>query len=167
MSASRPLTLAALLCLAAAASGQFHRLETVRVASSAAPLTIAPSRTLEVETPLVIAPGFHINTGKPSLDYLIPTKLEWTSKELKLLRVDYPAGQRRTFSFAPDKPLEVYQGQVSIRSRFQAPRGAAPGKLTLRGKLSYQPCDDTACYPPVNVPVEVGVEIVKKLKVKS
>ncbi len=129
-----------------------------------APLMATPGRSLVVPLQVEVAAGFHINADKPTFDYLIPTRLEWTSTEFKLLRVEYPKPEKRTFSFSPDAPLDVYQGTVRIQSRFQAPRQAAAGKLPLRGKLRYQACDDKACYPPVTLPVEVPVEIKKKPK---
>ncbi len=158
------LLLAACLYLPQVAGAQFKPPEVVKVFPPAAPVVAAIAETVAAPLRLEIAPGFHINADKPSLDYLIPTRLEWTSKQFKLLGVEYPKAERYTFRFSPDKPLDVYQGAITIRTRFQAPRGASPGKATLRGKLRYQACDDKACYPPVTVPVEALVEIRKRMK---
>lgn len=116
---------------------------------------------MELPLRVEIASGFHINAKKPTLNYLIPTKLEWTSKEFKLLDVEYPPAERYTFSFAPSKPLDVYQGTISIRSRFRVPQRTPTGKVILRGVLRYQACDNKACYPPVKVAVEAPVHVVK------
>ncbi len=158
-----PLVLAACL-FSAGAQAQFKPPDAVRVLPPASPVVASAPGTLEVPVRLEITHGYHINAEKPTLEYLIPTKLEWTSKEFKLLGIEYPAAEHYTFSFSPEKPLDVYQGTATIHSRFQVPRGVAPGKVTLRGKLRYQACDDKACYPPVNLPVEAQVEIRKRKK---
>lgn len=158
------LLVAASLSFTSAGVAQFKPSEAVRVSPPDAPVVASAAGILEVPVRVEITSGYHINAEKPSMEYLIPTKIEWTSKEVKLLGIQYPPAERYTFSFAPEKPLDVYQGAVTIRSRFQVPRGTAPGKLTLRGKLRYQACDDKACYPPVNIPVEVPVEISKRTK---
>jgi hypothetical protein len=158
-----PVVLAACF-FSVAAQAQFKPAEAVRVLPPASPVVVSAPGTLEVPVRLEITHGFHINAEKPTLEYLIPTKLEWTSKEFKLLATEYPPAEHYTFSFSPEKPLDVYQGAATIRSRFQVPRGTPPGKVTLRGKLRYQACDDKACYPPVNVPVETQVEVRKRKK---
>lgn len=119
---------------------------------------VAGRGKVEVPVRLEIAPGFHINSDKPTFDYMIPTKLEWTSKELKLQGIEYPQAVRRSFSFAPSKTIDVYDGEVIIRSRFKVPPQAS-GEITLAGKLRYQACDDRACYPPVTVPIQASIMI--------
>src|SRR3970282_29542 len=48
-----------------------------------------------------IAPGFHINDHKPTLDYLIPTawKIE-PSGQVSVEKVVYPKGQLKKFAFS-------------------------------------------------------------------
>jgi len=149
------------MAISGSAAAQFKPLQTVKVSPDTPFLAVAAGETLELPLRLEIVSGFHINTHRPTFEFMIPTRLEWSSKEFKLLKLDYPAGERRVFPFA-DKPLDVYQGTVSIRSRFQAPRGTPPGRVKLAGKLHYQACDDKVCYPPAAAPVEVWVEVVKK-----
>lgn len=150
--------LALALLLAVAAAAQMPRPQYVR--AQAAPVEpVAPGRKLEVPVRLEITKGFHINSSQPTFDYLIPTKLEWNAGELKLLAVNYPPPGKRAFSFSPGKPLEVYEGVVDVFSRFEVPRGLKPGKRTLTAAVKYQACDDSACYPPATVTVEVPVEI--------
>jgi hypothetical protein len=36
-----------------------------------------------------------------------------------------------------------------------------PGKYSLRGHLKYQACDNAACYPPRELPVEFEVKVTK------
>ncbi len=152
----------AVLLVAVSSLAQMKRVEAVQVAPPAKPLTATPGGTLEVTLDLGIKSGFHINSDKPTFEYMIPTKLDWTSKEVKPVAVRYPVPEQREFEFAPGEKLSVYQGEIRVVSRFEVPKTAAPGKLSLHGKLRYQACDNKACYPPVTTPVEVPVEIVKK-----
>ncbi len=154
---------ALVLLSAVAAAAQNRRPEWVKVLPPA-PITAVAGQKLEVPLEVEIMQGFHINADKPSYEYQIPTKLEWTSKEFKLLGIDYPKAEQTSFSFAPNEKLAVYQGMPTIRSRFEVPRTAREGKVTLQGKLRTQACDDKACYPPVTVPVEIPVEVKKKGK---
>jgi uncharacterized protein YyaL (SSP411 family) len=101
---------------------------------------------------LSILAGFHINahtqgdTGQP----LIPTTL---SVEAPGATIEYPPGAEQGFGFAT-KPIRVYSGTATILVRF-----SQPPKLesTLRFRLSYQACDQTACFPPVTKQFEIEV----------
>jgi len=156
------IALISLVFAALLASAQLNRPEMLHVVPPIKPVTAAAGSTLEVPVLLDIVPGFHINAEKPTFDYMIPTRLEWTSTTLKLNSVKYPPAEKKEFEFSPGDKIDVYEGSVKIVSRFQVPRTAKPAKLTLQGKLRYQACDHKACYPPVTVPFEAPVEIVKK-----
>ncbi len=107
-----------------------------------------------------IIPGYHINDHKPTLDYLIPTEVVFDpSKEISAERVDYPKGQLVKFTFA-DESLSVYEGTLAVGVVLKVAPTAAAGDYTLKGKLRYQACNDHACLPPANVPVELTVKVV-------
>lgn len=113
----------------------------------------------EVAVVAQVAPGYHINDHHPSLDYLIPTELNFDpSKEFSLSQVVYPAGKPEKFIFS-EKPLSVYAGQFIIRAGLRAARGLPPGSYLLRAKLAYQACNDHACLPPVNLPLTLKVRV--------
>jgi len=158
-----PLIVLACALVAPAMWAQFAKRDFVKLIPPSSPKAAA-GQTVEVPLAFEIASGFHINAEKPTFDYLIPTKLEWESKEFKLAGIEYPKPEQASFSFAPDTKLDVYQGTVTILSRFEMPKKAPVGKASLRGKLRYQACDDKACYQPATVPVEIPFEIAKKLK---
>jgi len=136
----------------------------VKALSPLAPVKAAPGQAFEVPVKFQIASGYHINAEKPTFDYLIPTRLEWTAKDFKLIGIEYPKPEQATFGFSPDTKLAVYQGTITIRSRFQAPRALPGGKAALGGKLHYQACDDKMCYPPASVALEIPVELGKKAR---
>ena len=107
-----------------------------------------------------IARGFHMNSHKPTDEYLIPTTLTpQLPAGLQLKDTVYPSGRLEKFSFSPNKPLDVYTGSVTLKLRLAADANAPLGTATIPVTLRYQACNDAACLPPVKVPVSVEVHI--------
>lgn len=109
---------------------------------------------------LKIAEGFHVNANPPSDKFLIPTSLDVQVAEgLKAGRAVYPAGVTKKFGFS-EKPLAVYEGEVSISLPLSAEAGAAKGRRTLDASVTVQPCNDTECFQKrvVNAAVPVVIE---------
>ncbi|MFZ3331910.1 MAG: protein-disulfide reductase DsbD domain-containing protein [Candidatus Acidiferrales bacterium] len=107
-----------------------------------------------------IRSGYHVNSHKPSDEYLIATTLTPQLPEgFKLVDTIYPAGRQQKFSFSPDKPLDVYTGSVTFKLRLVAEAGAAIGAVKIPAILRYQACNDTTCLPPVKIPVELNVNV--------
>jgi hypothetical protein len=107
-----------------------------------------------------IRSGYHVNSHKPSDEYLIATTLTpQLPAGFKLLDTIYPAGRQEKFSFSPDKPLDVYTGSVTVELRLVVATGAAVGAVKIPVVLRYQACNDTTCLPPVKIPVELSVDV--------
>jgi len=74
-----------------------------------------------------IAPGFHLNDNRPTLNYLVPTELKLeVPKELDIEKVVYPKGQPKRFAFS-DLPLSVYEGTLDIGVVLRVGRKVVPG----------------------------------------
>jgi len=115
--------------------------------------------TFEIGVVVGIMPGFHMNAHKVSEDYLIPTNL--TAKPpagIKEVQTLYPEGTNLKLSFS-DKPLSVYTKQFTVRAKFSASATAPLGKINLPFTLQYQACNDSACLPPVKIPVIAKIDI--------
>lgn len=115
--------------------------------------------TFEIGVVVGIMPGFHMNAHKVSEDYLIPTNL--TAKPpagIKEVQTLYPEGTNLKLSFS-DKPLSVYTKQFTVRAKFSVAANAALGKMNLPFTLQYQACNDSACLPPVKIPVIAKIDI--------
>lgn len=123
------------------------------------PSPVVRGSTFEVSVDVGIMTGFHMNAHKPSEDYLIPTIL--TAKlpaGFKEDGISYPAGTEKKLSFA-DKPLLVYTGHFTIRTKISAAASAPLGKVKLPFTLQYQACNDSVCLPPVRIPVTATIEV--------
>jgi Disulphide bond corrector protein DsbC len=107
-----------------------------------------------------VANGYHINSNQPKAEFLIPTvlKVEATT-DIVIGKTTYPPGQDMSFAFAPDEKLNVYTGDFKVDVIVHPLHIIQPGKYAVRGSLKYQACDNTACYPPKNLPVSFDVKI--------
>jgi hypothetical protein len=116
--------------------------------------------TFEAAAVVEISKGFHMNSHKPSEDYLIPTVLTPdVPPGIKLLDTNYPVGEEKKFAFSPDKPLNVYTDKVTLRLKFSVPSTAPVGAMSIPATLRYQACNDTTCLAPVKVPVVFRIEV--------
>src|SRR5271155_5284993 len=118
------------------------------------------AREFKVAVVVDIASGFHMNSHKPSEEYLIATTL--TPKlppEFELIDTIYPKGQLEKFSFSPNQPLDVYSGSVTFLLRLSAKAAATLGSTEIPMILRYQACNDSTCLPPVKLPVEVKMVV--------
>lgn len=110
---------------------------------------------VEAKIPVSVMPGYHVNSNKPTLDYLIPLKLTWASTgALEAGEIAYPKADLEKYDFE-DKALSVYTGDFNITARFKVATNAPGGPGAAAGKLRYQACSNKACYPPKTVDVTV------------
>jgi DsbC/DsbD-like thiol-disulfide interchange protein len=121
---------------------------------------VAQGKEFQAAVVVKIADGYHMNSHKPSDAYLIPTTLTpQLPAGFKLVEAVYPAGRNKTFPFSPDKPLNVYSGSVTLRLRLTADASTPLGPITIPITLRYQACNNSACLPPVKIPVSVKLEV--------
>jgi hypothetical protein len=121
----------------------------------AEPATVEAGTPADVELYFRIADALHINSHSPSDSEMIPTTLMLQPvRDVKLGRVQYPAGTKYAFSFAPQQKLSVYSGDFVVMARLTA---AHAGTYTLKGLLDYQACDNLQCYPVKTLPVTLVV----------
>src|SRR5580704_8532559 len=93
-----------------------------------------------------IARGFHMNSHKPTDEYLIPTSLTaQLPAGFPLADTFYPEGKLEKFSFSPNKALDVYTGRVTLKMRVMAQGNASIWPATIPLTLRYQACNDAAC----------------------
>ena len=116
----------------------------------------ATKATVAVE--LTFGPGWHANSHTPSEEFLVPTDLDLTATGGTLSPVRYPKEVERKLSFS-EKPLRVYDGTVRFEADLTVP-ASAPGKVAIKGSLSYQACNDTQCFAPTSLPLAATVTVV-------
>ena len=118
-------------------------------------VTVAPSfethsaggAVLKLQATLL--PGWHVNSHKPSEDYLIATvaRLEPIAG-VTFGEAHYPAGIQKKFGFS-EAPLSVYEKTFAIEVPILWDASRPPAAIS--GKLEYQACNDTRCLAPASV----------------
>jgi Disulphide bond corrector protein DsbC len=109
-----------------------------------------------------IESGFHINSNKPSAEYLIPTILHLDPPtDLMVGKITYPPGEDMAFAFSPTEKLSVYSGEFTVSASVKPLSSVLYGQYEFHGTLRYQACDKAACYPPKSLPVRFEVKVVK------
>ena len=121
-----------------------------------------PDSVVKAVVVVDVLPGYHINDHHPTLDYLIPTEIKLEpSKEVTVSGITYPKGELARFAFS-DAPLSVYQGTVRVDVALQVEHKVLPGEYGVKGKLTYQACNDHACLPPASVPLLFSFKVVRR-----
>jgi thioredoxin:protein disulfide reductase len=95
---------------------------------------------------IAVAAGYHVNAHRPDEEFLIPTVLTLTARDVTFGEPQYPTPVARRFEFAGEKPMLVYDGKFDVVADAR-PRPTTPVELSLR----YQACDDQRCLPPATV----------------
>lgn len=137
--------------------------KTPAVQMAPAPVVTAiQGKSASVPLSFRVLSGYHINSNRPKSDFLIPTvlKVEATT-DIVIGRTTYPEGQDMTFPFDPDEPLNVYTGDFQVNVLVRPMLSVQVGKYVVRGTLKYQACDNSACYPPKQLPISFDVKIAK------
>ena len=123
-------------------------------------VSVNPAHPAPLRLVFHVKPGFHINSNKPLTPELIPTVVHFSlPDDLVVGRVEYPAGQMKSFPFDPTEKLSVYSGDIVITGRLIAPPHAGTGTYTVHGDFKYQACDNNACYPPKTLPIVFNVKV--------
>ncbi|HUB01169.1 MAG TPA: protein-disulfide reductase DsbD domain-containing protein [Terriglobales bacterium] len=159
-----------LLALAPCAFGQdeFGPKGPVVTLTNSPTITAVQTQSASASLTFNVAKGYHINSNRPKSEFLIPTALKIdAATDIVIGKTIYPEGQDMSFAFAPDEKLNVYTGDFNVDVMVHPLRSVQPGKYVVRGTLRYQACDNTACYPPKNLPVSFDVKIAKAPAARS
>ncbi len=145
---------------ARAQTAQQNAIAVVKPATYVSLDSVPRGKEFQAAVVVQIAPGYHMNSHTPSEAYLIPTSLTAQAPTgIQVVDTLYPAGKQIKFSFSPDKPLDVYSGNVTLKLKLLAKSDAPLGATTIPVTLRYQACSDSTCLPPVKVPVDVKLEV--------
>lgn len=106
-----------------------------------------------------IPSGYHVNSNRPLESFLVATQLTIeTPNGIRVGPVIYPRAVLRSFKFSKTK-LSVYEGHVVISFNVSVPARAATGSVELKGRLRYQSCSDSLCFPPKTQDVSMWVNV--------
>ena len=136
----------------------FPQFSSILTVQAPPPMAVKAGAEAPVKLRVKLNTGYHVNSNKPADEYLIPLKLTWTAEPLTVSSIAFPEPHMEKYSFS-EKPLSVYTGDFDIVTQFTAPANAPKGEKTITGKLRYQACSQTACYPPRSAEVKITINI--------
>jgi Disulphide bond corrector protein DsbC len=153
-------TLVSVLLISAAALAQSQAPKVT--APPISKVSVRQGSKAPVEMIFRVAPGFHINSNKPTSDLYIPTvvKLD-VPTDISIVNLEYPQGELISFPFDPDTKLSVYTGDIMVKGLVMALKSTSRGTYRVHGNFRYQACDNRACYPPTTVPIFFDVTVTK------
>jgi hypothetical protein len=127
-----------------------------------APVSVQRGKSASFELDFRVGRGFHVNSNQPTYPELIPTALKLDPpSDVAISKIEYPQGQDVAFAFSPDEKINVYSGDVAVTGLVRAMSTASYGTYRVHGTLTYQACDNAACYPPKRLLVQFDVKVVK------
>ncbi len=96
-----------------------------------------------------LAAGWHVNSHKPSEDYLIATAAHLDAEPgVTFGEPAYPEGVAKKFAFS-ESALSVYETSFTIQVPVLWDVSRPPSAIS--GKLDYQACNDKSCMAPASV----------------
>jgi DsbC/DsbD-like thiol-disulfide interchange protein len=110
--------------------------------------TVAKGTRARGTVVLSIPGNLHVNSSRPSSEYLIPTSVRLVGNGgVRVSGVTYPRGHNRKFQFS-ETPLNVYEGTVRFPFTVTVPANHRGRTVSVRAIVRYQACTDEVCYPP-------------------
>jgi hypothetical protein len=73
--------------------------------------------------------------------------------------VRYPRANVRSFAFAPDERLPVFEGAPAMRFDVTVPASFKQDKLRMRVVVAYQACSDETCFRPAERDITLSLDV--------
>lgn len=141
--------------------------EQLAVMARTEPATLTPGQPFELVVDVGIKPGFHVQSNKPTKDFLIPTELFLERVEGVLYRNPvYPPGQVRSVPVLGK--VSEYAGKLTLRVPANLDAVAAGPPAALAGLLKYQACTEKGnCLAPTAIAFSTNPAATDAIKVGS
>ncbi len=105
--------------------------------------------TLSLNVSVTLPQGWHINSDKPELEYLIPSRLTMRGKGLEFSDIGYPKPKTQYVEIFKQE-VSMFIGTFDIKTSVW--RSEKTAELTsLSGQLFFQACSHNMCLPPDSV----------------
>jgi DsbC/DsbD-like thiol-disulfide interchange protein len=106
-----------------------------------------------------IPSGYHVNSSRPLEKFLVATQLTIEAANgVRVGPVAYPRALLRNFQFSKTK-VSVYEGRAVMNFNVNVPARATTGSVELKGRLRYQSCNDSVCFPPKTQEVSLWLTV--------
>lgn len=140
------------LCIAAGPVGQ------VDVSATLDPATARPGEKVMIHVHAKVKPGYHAQSHTPLDPSYIPFEVTLDpNPNLDFQPPQYPPGVNETYPALGT--LNVYTGDVIIDVPAVVTAAATNGDTAISGKVRYQACTDSVCFPPKSPTFSVSLNI--------
>lgn len=120
-------------------------------------VSVEPGDSSMIVIGVRVKEGYHIQSGNPGDEYLIPTTLEIHSKRgITIGRPVIPPGH---IVILAEKRWDVLAGDFLIRAVVNAEEVSLQGEEFLHATLRYQPCDEKRCFAPQSLEFVIPLTI--------
>jgi thiol:disulfide interchange protein DsbD len=114
---------------------------------------------VEIAVEIEIDHPWHINANELSDEFMVPTDIEFELPEgIQLKAVVYPQAIEKKLDFA-DELLQLYEGTVYVGAVVEVSSDFPLGQTAIKGKLTYQACDNEKCLMPTTINVIVPLTV--------
>jgi hypothetical protein len=157
---------AAVVLAAPLAAQQPRRIDTphLRVDTHLTDQVVSPGSIFSIVLAITPRPGMHVYAPGDHTYKIVRLTVE-PNPPLVVHPLEYPPSE--IYEFVPlNERVPVFQKPFTLAQRLEV--SAAPehraalrkmNRMTIRGSLDYQACDDRLCYPPRSIPVSYTVRL--------
>ena len=119
-----------------------------------------PGGTFQGAVIVRIPDGYHINSNRPTNKFMIPTSVRiFPPRGVRVGPVRYPRANVRSFEFAPDERLPVFEGAPTMRFDVTVPAGFKQDRLRVRVVVAYQACSNETCFRPAERDITLSLDV--------
>jgi len=120
-----------------------------------------PGESITAAVEIEMIPGWHIHSHDPGDEFLIPTEILLDDDPMiENAEIFYPEPIKQKYSYA-DTELMVYEAKVYFGILLHPVDDLNPGAYKVKGKFSFQTCDDSSCLPPKSIEFEINFVVVE------
>ena len=102
-----------------------------------------------------IKDGWHLNSNKPSDEYMTPTSVKLCdSLGIGIVNIEYPPEMITKLQFS-ESELSLYEGMITIKIKLKADEVFIRNKKKVEFEIEYQSCNNQTCLFPVQKVISV------------
>lgn len=119
--------------------------------------TITGDEQQYITLSFLIKEGYHIQSDKVKDESLIPSELSFDASDIfKIGDPVFPAAEEFWME-GVEEPMEVFSDVLKINVPVTILKPELKGPFFLKGNLHYQACDDSKCYFPRDLNINLKI----------
>jgi peroxiredoxin len=128
------------------------------LAVEATPTAASAGEHVDLHIGLVVAPGYHVMSDRPSRPTYVPTRVDIAGEDGVEVAGPPSYPPARGFAVA-GRDIATFEESVDVVVPLAIAKGSASGPRTLKGQVRYQACSATRCLFPSSRAFEATVVV--------